>query len=327
MLEAERVRLIFIQISVFGLIAAVWVGAVMLWVLYRSRQRQRIERRLWAGQDQHNAAERVLRLWHEGKAAETVVPGGAALTLGQRLELIRRHAGWQTPLQQIILRLLACVSLLSLLVLLVTRNLLLAGATAAVAIIGFRGYLMYCINRRQALFEKQLIDALDLGARSLRAGHPLSGAFRLISEEIDAPLNAVFAEIVDQESFGVSIQQALAQAASRSLSPDMRIFAASVIIQLRSGGNLADMMDRVAWVIRDRMRLNRRARVLTAEAQLSKWVLLALPIGLFVALNLMNRQYMQPFFDTFEGGMMLLVGGVMLAIGTWIMNRMSVLKY
>jgi tight adherence protein B len=107
----------------------------------------------------------------------------------------------------------------------------------------------------------------------------------------------------------------------------MKIFAVSVVIQLRSGGNLANMMERVTWVIRERMRLNRRARVLTAEAQLSKWVLLALPILLFLGLSLMRPEYMQPLYSTSAGRIMLLVGTGSLLIGSWLMNRMSVLRY
>src|SRR5204863_9895106 len=169
----------------------------------------------------------------------------------------------------------------------------------------FRMYLLACINKRAALFEKQLCEALDLGGRSLRAGHPLSGAFKLIATEIGAPVSLMFQEIVEQEALGVSLQRALYNASQKSRSPDMKIFATSVVIQLRSGGNLAEMIDRVAWVVRERMRLNRRARVLTAEAQLSKWVLLALPLGMFVLLNLINPEYMEPFFTTFLGSVMM----------------------
>lgn len=87
------------------------------------------------------------------------------------------------------------------------------------------------------------------------------------------------------------------------------------------------MMDRVAWVIRDRMRLNRRARTLTAEAQLSKWVLLGLPVGLFVLFNVMNRSYMEPFYNTLPGKLLLLGGGTSLLAGAWIMNRMARINY
>jgi tight adherence protein B len=327
MTESDQIRGLLMQVSIFGLIIAVWVAIVTLWALSRSRKRKLLEARLQINKAAEGGAEKVLRLWREDQPVETLVPSTEQLSLYQRLERMRNDAGWVTPIGVIILWVVASAGLAALLVFLITGNILIASKGALVVLIGFRAVLLHKVTKRSALFEKQLVDALDLGARSLRAGHPLSGAFRLISEEIDAPLNAVFAEIVDQESLGIGIQTALQQAADRSLSPDMKIFAASVIIQLRSGGNLADMMDRVSWVIRDRMKLNRRARVLTAEAQLSKWVLLALPIGLFVALNLMNPDYMAPFYDTFAGGVMLLSAVISLAVGAFVMNKMAVLKY
>jgi len=137
----------------------------------------------------------------------------------------------------------------------------------------------------------------------------------------------VFCEICEQESLGVAMQESLRQAADRSQSADMRIFAVSVIIQLRSGGNLADMMERVAWVIRERMRLHRKAAVLAAEAQLSKWVLLGLPSLLFVVMNFINPKYMQPFFTDIRGQIMILVCLVMMTIGGIVMNWMAKLKY
>jgi tight adherence protein B len=327
MLEAEKIRILFAQVSIFGLIAAVWLGGVTIWMLKARRKKDLLARRLNVGAGPDGKSDKVLRLWHDGGAAETIVPDAVERSFMQRLDLIRQNAGWQTPMPQVLMWLVASTILSAALVFVTMHSILLTGATIAVILMGFRAYLLHCVSKRAALYEKQLVDALDLGARSLRAGHPLSGAFHLIATEIEEPLKTVFHEIIDQESLGVSLQNALGQAAQRSLSPDMRLFAASVIIQLRSGGNLADMMDRVAWVIRDRMKLNRRARVLTAEAQLSKWVLLALPIGLFLVLNFMNKEYMEPFFNTFAGGVMLGISGLMLLIGAWIMSRMATLKY
>jgi tight adherence protein B len=100
-----------------------------------------------------------------------------------------------------------------------------------------------------------------------------------------------------------------------------------VIIQVRSGGNLADMMHRLADVIRDRMRLKRRVRVLTAQTQLSKRVLLVLPFLLFGVLNLLNPTYMMPLYTTSMGRTLLVVAGTGLMLGVWVMNRLSVLKY
>jgi tight adherence protein B len=207
------------------------------------------------------------------------------------------------------------------------KNLVLAGTVGAVILVAFRVCLMSRLKRQTALFEKQLVDALDLGGRSLKAGHPLSGAFKLISEELEAPVGTMFSEIVEQEALGLSVQDGLRQAAERSAGPDMRIFAASVIIQLRSGGNLADMMERVAWVVRERMRLSRRARVLTAEAQLSKWVLIGMPLALFAVLNIMNPKYMEPFFNHTWGRVMIAGSIASMALGGWVMSRMANLKY
>jgi tight adherence protein B len=210
---------------------------------------------------------------------------------------------------------------------LVLGNWMLGASLISITVIVFKGYLGHCVHKRAAIFEKQLIDSLDLSARSLRAGHPLTGAFQLIADEVPAPVGEVFREVVDQESMGVGLPEALRRAAERSHSADMLIFAASVIIQIRSGGNLAEMMERVAQVVRERMRLSRRARVLTAEAQLSKWVLLALPIGLFAFLNVANSTYMQPFYTHAVGRFMLIGAGAGMMVGGWVMGRMAVLKY
>ncbi|MBA3273616.1 MAG: type II secretion system F family protein [Chthoniobacterales bacterium] len=315
-----------LQFSIFGLIITVWCGIVTVWYLKRARREEELHARLDV-HDHGAGKERVLRLWHDGGTAETYVPGDAKLTLGEKLELVRQDAGWTMPMPRALVFLGLTILIAPIASAYIFKN-PLPGIVLGVLIgIGFRANLARCLNKRTQLYEKQLIDALDLGGRSLRAGHPLSGAFRLIAEEIDAPIGTVFAEIVEQESLGVGVQDALKQAADRSRSADMRIFAAAVIIQLRSGGNLADMMERVAWVIRERGRLQRRARVLTAEAQLSKWVLLGMPAALFVIMNIMNSRYMQPFFTDWRGHVMIAAAFASMVLGGIVMNRMAKLTY
>ena len=322
----DQLAKLFIQIAAFGLFFALWLAGITVWLLRRSNRNRKLERRLQFAQ-QGVDEERIIRLWHDGKAVDTYVPDSLHLSLAERLERAREDAGWQMPMPQV-LGLVATITLLSGMMTWVISGkwLIIIGAMATV-VMAFRAYLLHCISSRTALFEKQLVEALDLAARSLRAGHPLSGAFKLISQEIGAPVSTLFAEICEQEALGVSLAKALANASAKSRLPDMKIFATSVQIQLRSGGNLAEMIDRVAWVVRERMRLHRKARVLTAEAQLSKWVLLALPIGMFVLLNLINGDYMQPFFTTFLGSVLIAIAVVMLCIGAWVMNRMAQLKY
>ena len=325
-MESEKLADLFIKLSAFGLVIAVWMAGVTFWMLRRGQRHRKLERRLQFAQ-QGVDEDRVIRLWHDGKAVDTFVPDVAKMGWGEWLERLRQDAGWKTPMPRVIalvatLTLIACA-----LVWAITGHLIGVFSLAAVIVMGFRAYLLACISKRTSTFEKQLVEALDLGGRSLRAGHPLSGAFKLIATEIPAPVSTLFSEIIEQEALGVGLSKALFNVAQKSRSPDMKIFATSVVIQLRSGGNLADMIDRVAWVVRERIRLHRRARVLTAEAQLSKWVLLALPIGMFVLLTLLNREYMDPFFTSFWGGVMLVVCVIMLAMGAWVMNHMANLKY
>jgi len=323
----EQLRTLFMQVAMFGIVAAFWFAALVFWYLQRSRRAQQLHARLHlSGRPEQE--QRVLRLWQDGRlAGETTVSTNGEGGFLDRLDRLREAAGWQTPILQILLVLAAINGTLFLASWFLLSNWMLGASLIAITAIVFKGYLGHCVHKRAAIFERQLIDSLDLSARSLRAGHPLTGAFQLISEEIPAPVGEVFREVVDQESLGVGLQDALHRAADRSHSPDMRIFAASVIIQLRSGGNLAEMMERVAEVVRERMRLSRRARVLTAEAQLSKWVLLALPIGLFAFLNVANSSYMQPFYTHSVGRFMLIGAGAGMMLGGWVMGRMAVLKY
>ena len=326
-MQNEQIAKLLIQLSVFGIVVALWMAAVVVWMLRRSRVRQKLERRLQFAQQGAVEDERVIRLWHDGKAVDTFVPDTDSMGPFERLERLRQDAGWVTPMPRVLAMLALFVVLAAGLTWVVSGRILPIISVCAVIVMAFRAYLLACVAKRTALFEKQLVEALDLGGRSLRAGHPLNGAFKLIASEVAPPVSVIFGDIIEQEALGVSLQRALINASQKSRSADMKIFATSVSIQLRTGGNLADMIDRVAWVVRERMRLSRRTRVLTAEAQLSKWVLLALPIGMFVLLNLINPEYMQPFYTTFLGKVMLAIAVGMLAIGAWTMNRMATLKY
>lgn len=325
-LTANSLLMLITLASVFCLVLSLWIMGVLLWKARKDTLQEKLQHRLELLA--HDSQEgRILRLWSEGREAVTVVPGSGRLPLMARLEHTRRLAGIDAGLPLVLMSASALVALLALITLAVTGSLLVT----ACAIIAT---LMICwiivkqrIAKRMSVFEGQLVDALELAARSLRAGHPLQGAFRLISEEIPAPVGAVFADIVQEHALGVGLDDAIRTAARRSTSSDLQLFATSVIIQLRSGGNLADMMERLAAVIRDRIRLSRRVRVLTAQTQFSKRILLALPFVVFVLLNLLNPRYMAPLYTTPSGHTMLLVAAIGLLIGVWLMNRLAVVRY
>jgi len=209
----------------------------------------------------------------------------------------------------------------------VSGSLLLAMGIFLATGLAMKTYQERCTLKQQALFETQLVDGLELASRSLRAGHPLLASFRLISEEIPNPLGGLFQKICQQQGLGVSLEESLRQVAGESGGDDLKLFATSIVIQLRSGGNLADMMSRLASVIRERMRLARHVRVLTAQTQFSKRLLLSIPFILFVMISVLNPNYMKPLYTTLVGKMLLAAGAAGMIVGAWLMNKISKLKY
>ncbi|KKN96977.1 hypothetical protein LCGC14_0162270 [marine sediment metagenome] len=318
---------LLLPIAVFGLVLASWIGIVLLLRVRRRNRAQKLQQRINISHP-HLDEDRVLRLWHDGKEETLEVPGaGAKPSLRARLAQLKEQSGIKAPLQAVVLGLAGGTALVASAVLVITGSFpaMLGAAVTVVTIVWvcFKNRL----QRRVALFETQFLDALGLAARSLRAGHPLSGSFMVVADEIDSPVGPIFESVCQKQQLGMKLEEALRDVATITDSHDMRIFATSVIIHLRSGGNLADLVDRLATVIRDRMRLSRRIRILTASANLGKRVLIALPILMFGVINSMNPDYMAPLYETPQGKTMLLMalGGMLL--GAWIMNRMAKLKY
>ncbi len=311
--------------AAFLLVLSLWMVFLLLWSIRRGQGSRLLQQRLGLGDESDSVRE--LRLWHDGHEATTHVPGRPHPSPMARVRGLLAQAGWKTNVQSVALALAGMALLAGVMLYATTRSVAASLLGPAVVLGGFWIYLTQCIARQEVRFEKQLMDAMDLAARSLRAGHPLMGAFGIIAEEVSPPVGHVFAKICQQQAVGVGMEEALRQAAEGSASPDLKLFATSVSIQLRAGGNLSDMMDRVATVIRNRMWLARRLRVLTAQTQFSKRLLLVLPFIVFVALNLLNPAYMRPLYTTPMGQMMLMIAGAGLAVGAWVMNRLAVLKY
>ena len=318
---------ILIPLAVFGIVFAIWLGVLLIRGMQRTSRSEKIGERLDGLLEGEASEEKTLALWREDGVTTTTVEREREQTLGERLQQMVTDAGWSSP-PGLLIGVTLAVSLFFSVVLFLLTGSILPGIGATIAIcLGFWTYLKHCVSKRVAIFEQQFVDSLDLAARSLRAGHPLQGAFRLIAEEIPAPVSSVFHEICQQQELGVSMENALKNVSDKSSSQDLRLFATSVTIQMRSGGNLADMMGRLASVIRDRLRLNRRVRVLTAQTQFSKRILLVLPFIVFFVLNLINPNYMTPMYKTFAGNVLLCIGAGGLILGAWVMSKISVLKY
>ncbi len=152
-------------------------------------------------------------------------------------------------------------------------------------------------KKRISLFEEQLPDALDLMVRSLRVGHPLNSAIAIVAREMPDPLGTEFGLISDEATYGANISDALERLAHRVPVHDLRFLAIAVNIQATSGGNLAEILEGLAGVIRSRFKLFRKVRAITAEARWSGWFLSIFPIVALLLVQLVQPDYYDKVSD------------------------------
>ena len=183
-------------------------------------------------------------------------------------------------------------------------------------------YLYIKKNRRMKKFQAQLPEALDLMARSLRAGHAFSTGMKLAAEEFEDPLGPEFSVTLDEINFGLGVPDALTNFVHRVECQDLNFFVVAVILQRETGGNLAEIMENIAYLIRERFKLYGKIRTLAAEGKLSMWVLLALPFFIIGALFFVNPEYIKVLFIEPVGRIMCGVALFMMFIGYLVMRRM-----
>ncbi|HYE62910.1 MAG TPA: type II secretion system F family protein [Phycisphaerales bacterium] len=328
MSDPRLIMNVIIVVALFGLLASLWFGLLMLLSLRRAARAKAMEQRLGIGEGADDGSGRVIRLWLDGKLASTVVRGDDEKpTFEQRMHVLFVKAGFEGDPKPFVMSVLGFSILGGVLGWMLTQSVVVAAGACMAVVVGGWWYLGARVDKREALFEHQFVDAMGLAARSLRAGHPLLGAFQLISDELADPVKTLFSSICQQHTMGLKLEEAIERVAATTPNKDVQLFATAVTIQLRSGGNLADVMERLASVIRDRVRIGRRIKVLTAQTQFSKRVLIALPIILFVVLNVINQEYMKPLIKEPVGQLMLAIAGVNMILGVWVMNKLSELKY
>ena len=168
-------------------------------------------------------------------------------------------------------------------------------------------------HRRTARLEEQLPDAIDLMGRAMRAGHPLSAGFQMVADEGLEPIAGEFRQVFEEQRFGLPFDDSLLGLADRVRLTDMRILVTAIMIHRQVGGNLTEILDNIAQMVRERFKLRRQLRVITAQGRISGYVLGALPILLGVALFVLNREYMMPLFEQ-PVGRYLIVGALLFQI-------------
>jgi tight adherence protein B len=181
-------------------------------------------------------------------------------------------------------------------------------------------------RRKTAKFEEQMPEAMELLARSLRAGHTLPATMELVAQEIPRPLGEEMRITYEEQRLGLSIAQALRRMGERVASQDLRYFVTAVLVQNETGGNLAEILDNIGSLMRERMKLRGKVRSLTAEGRFSALVLMVLPVVTFLALYVMNRKYIMLLFTDSLGKKMLAAAALSMAIGAWVMKKMVTIK-
>lgn len=186
---------------------------------------------------------------------------------------------------------------------------------------GCAPYLKAQADRRKRLnrFEEQLPDAIGIMTRGLRAGHPLAETLHLVSEELDAPAGTEFGRTFSDINFGGDVREAFLALLERMPSVTVMAMVTGVLVQRETGGNLAEILDKLANVVRGRFRFQRRVRTLSAEGRLSAWILALIPFVLFLVISLVSPDYMPRLVSDPFGVKLVGVTFVLMLIGiVWI---------
>jgi tight adherence protein B len=174
-------------------------------------------------------------------------------------------------------------------------------------------YVLFKRSKRLALFGRQLPEALDLLGRSLRSGHSLPNGFALVGTEMKEPLAGEFYRVFEEQNLGIPMEEALGQLAQRVPNLDLQFFATAVILQRTTGGDLAEVLEKISSLIRARMKLLGTVAALTGEGRISGSVLLGMPPALFIYMLYVNPDYIKPLF-TDELGKYMIMGAVFMQL-------------
>jgi tight adherence protein B len=307
------------------------IGSTLLfWGVYqvmtesKTSTRKKMTERLRGERRQEKVAANILRRGAMGQARPLADAIVGKLTFIPRLQTMLDQADLDWSASQTLLNLCG-LALLTSVGMIVLKFSVFAGIGCGLAIIVIPLlWLSFKRRRRMSKLAGQLPDVFDMMGQALRAGHSLAGAIQLVYEQMPPPIATEFAQVYHEQNLGVKIEDALQSMAQRVDSLDVKFFVTAVMIQRQTGGDLAEVLDNIGGVIRERIELAGLVRGLTAEGRLSGWVLFALPALVFLASMYLNPQYAQVLLEDPRGKIMLMIAGGMQLMGIamirWIVN-------
>ena len=181
-------------------------------------------------------------------------------------------------------------------------------------------------KKRMKMFAKQMPDAMELIARALRSGHALTSGLHVVVEEMPNPISTEFSIAYEQQNLGVPIEKALKSMMNRMPNLDLKFFVTAVAIQRQAGGDLAEILDKIGYVVRERFKLLGMVQALTGEGRISGVVLMALPILLFFAVYYINPEYVTLLFTRPLGRQMIIGALVLQVLGAYSIKKIIDIK-
>jgi len=216
---------------------------------------------------------------------------------------------------------------------LVTSGLLMAQCSVLTALVAGLGVFVLPIfvllrkrKKRMKKLVEQLPDCFELMSQALRAGHSLASGIQLVSEQMPDPIGTEMGRVFHEQNLGIKMEDALTAMADRVNQLDVRFFVTSILIQRQTGGDLAEVLDKMGSVVRDRIALLGMVQALTAEGRLSGWVLLALPVLVFFVVMGLNPDYAGTLIHDSTGRMLLIAAVAMMLMGMAMIKKIVNIK-
>ncbi len=319
----------------FGFAIAVFIAAALAvealwqwWFSTQSKSARRFSRRIAALSDGATGSARRVSLLKQRRLADS--EGMETLLrkwpLAETVDTWLQQAGSQWNVGKLLL-LCALVATTGL----VTGVLLFSGWLMGVALAGFGSLVPLLMvshqrSRRLHQLQLQLPEAADLIDSSLRAGHALPSTLQMVAEEMPEPICPEFRSVADEINYGLGLQPAMQRLAERVPLDDLRFLVIAVLIQRESGGNLAELMQKMATLIRERLKLFGQIRSLSAEGRLSGWILFLLPIGMALLMMVVNPAYIGKLVEDPMGKTLLGFATVQMLMGALWMRKIVNLR-
>ncbi|WP_274629524.1 type II secretion system F family protein [Arvimicrobium flavum] len=314
---------LFVIYAAVGLTAIMIAEAVYLLVSSSADRREAINRRMKL-QEKSLTQEQVLIQLRKERGLD----GSRSIFSPAGFRALRTQSGLTTPLPQFLLKTSGVA--LAVVVLATWKGLSTAYAAAAFPVLCFVFPLMamkYLLKRRHKMFGMQLPEAIELITRGLKAGHPVPVAIAMVAREMPDPIGTEFGVIADEVTYGSDLVSALQNLFERVGHEDLPLFVTAVSIQSTTGGNLREILDGLATVIRERGKLRRKVRAISTEGRMSAYILTAVPALLFAAITVLMPNYYADIWDEPLTWYLLISSIAWLMLGNAMMFKMANFRF